>query len=293
MMSRVSPAALRVFEVVGRRLSFTRAAEELFVTQSAVSQQIAQLEARLGKRLLERSGRVMRLTQDGEILLAACERGFAILDAAVQRVAGGDSGNRLRFKVPPTFAMKWLMPRLPRFQALNPKVELHLSTSIQPADFETENVDVSALRAVEPDPHFHSVPVLQERLLLVVSPRLWGRRRARLSSLEGLTVLHTVNRRDDWNSWLQQAGAPRITAGKQLEFGFSLLVYKAAMEGLGVAVAQPEFVQDDLAAGRLIAPFAMVFPTGRQYYLICSPSRARAEPIATFLKWMVAEGRSP
>ena len=83
-----------------------------------------------------------------------------------------------------------------------------------------------------------------------------------------------------------------ISPGNQLEFGFSLLVYQAAVEGLGVAVAQPEFVQDDLAAGRLVAPFPMVFPTGRQYFLICSPSRARAEPIASFLKWTASEGHS-
>jgi LysR family glycine cleavage system transcriptional activator len=213
-----------------------------------------------------------------------------LLDAAVQRVAGGDDAHRLRFKVPPTFAMKWLMPRLPHFQVLHPQVELSLSTSIQPADFDTENIDISMLRAAEPDPSLHSVPVLEERLLLVCSPKLWGRRRARLSALNGMTVLHTVNRRDDWDVWLRQAGAGEVRPGNQLEFGFSLLMYQAAVEGLGVAVAQPELVQDELASGRLTAPFDAVFSTGRRYFLICPESRRRAEAVSRFLEWVAATG---
>jgi LysR family glycine cleavage system transcriptional activator len=289
MAIRVSPTALRVFEAVARHLSFTRAADELFVTQSAVSQQVAQLEARLGKKLLERRGRSLRLTADGEVLSDACRRGFALLDAAVERVAAGDDAHRLRFKVPPTFAMKWLMPRLPRFQVLHPQVEINLSTSIQPADFDTENVDISVLRAAEPDPRFHYVAVLEERMMLVCAPKLWGRRRRSLQALEGMTVLHTANRRDDWENWLRQAGATGIQPGNQLEFEFSLLVYQAAVEGLGVAVAQPELVTDEIAAGRLIAPFAHVFPTGRRYFLISPDSRRHAPATAQFLRWVANE----
>ncbi len=285
---RVSPQSLRVFEAVGRRLSFTRAAEELLVTQSAVSQQVSQLEARLGRRLIERRGRALFLTADGEALQAACQRGFALIDSAVQRIAAGDGADRLRLKVPPTFAMKWLMPRLPRFQVLRPQLELGLSTSVQPADFETENIDISVLRAANPDPALHSVPVLVERMQLVCSPRLWDRRRSRLAALDGLTMLHTVNRRDDWDSWLRQAGGEDIRRGAQLEFDVSLLVYQAAVEGLGVAVVQPELVEDELATGRLIAPFDMIYPTGRTYYLVCPQSRLRVPVVAHFLQWIAS-----
>lgn len=288
MTIRVSTNALRVFDAVARALSFTRAAEELCVTQSAVSQQVAQLEARLGKKLLRRRGRMLQLTSDGDVLADACRRGFALIDAAVDRVSAGDDAHRLRFKVPPTFAMKWLMPRLPRFQVLHPDIEISVSTSIQPAEFETENVDISVLRDTHPDPRFHCVPVLDERLMLVCSPRLWGRRRS-LQALQGMTVLHTVNRRDDWEAWRRQVGAADIEPGNQLEFEFSLLVYQAAVEGLGVAVAQPELVEDELAAGRLIAPFPQVFPTGRRYFLISPDSRRHAKAASRFLRWIANE----
>ena len=114
------------------------------------------------------------------------------------------------FKVPPTFAMKWLMPRLPRFPVQHPQIELHVSTSLQPADFEAESVDISMQRAVEPDAEFHAIPVLEERGLLVCSPNLWKGRPARLSALDGMTLLHSVKRRDDWASWLEQAGTAKV-----------------------------------------------------------------------------------
>lgn len=288
---RLAPQSLRVFEVVGRHLSFTRAGEELSVTQSAVSQQVAQLEARLGRRLFERQGRVLRLTREGETLHAACRRGFALIDSAVQRIAAGDGTDRLRLKVPPTFAMKWLMPRLPGFQVLHPQLELSLATSVQPADFETEHVDISFARAAQPGAGLHAVPVLVERMQLVCSPRLWGRRRARLASLDGMTMLHTVNRRDDWDAWLRQAGGEAIRRGPQLEFDVSLLVYQAAVEGLGVAVVQPELVEDEIAAGRLIAPFEAIYPTGRTYFLVCPEARRRVPAVARFLDWIAGVGR--
>jgi len=291
--TRVSPVALRTFEAVGRHLSFTRAAEELSVTQSAVSQHVSQLEARLGRTLVARRGRAVGLTPDGETLHAACRRGFALIDSALERIGADGGAHRLRIKVPPTFAMKWLMPRLPRFQVLHPQLELGLSTSVQPADFEAENVDVSVVRAAERVRGLHAVPVLVERMLLVCSPRLWGRRRARLASLDGMTMLHTVNRRDDWDAWLRQAGGQHVRRGAQLEFDVSLLVHQAAVEGLGVAVVQPELVEDELASGRLIAPFDVIYPTGRTFYIVCPESRRDVPAVARFLDWVARAADDP
>src|SRR5215471_18911145 len=115
VLHQIPLASLRAFHQVAEQLSFTRAAQALHVTQSAVSQQVAQLEQRLGKRLVERNARSVRLTEHGEALAAACQRSFAVLESALQRIAGNADANALNFKVPPTFAMKWLMPRLPRF----------------------------------------------------------------------------------------------------------------------------------------------------------------------------------
>jgi LysR family glycine cleavage system transcriptional activator len=125
--------------------------------------------------------------------------------------------------------------------------------------------------------------------MLVCAPKLWGHRRATLSALNGMTVLHTINRRADWDEWLGQSGAQNVRPGNQMEFGFSLLMYEAAIEGLGVAIAQPEMVEDQLAAGRLIAPFPQVFFTGRRYFLISPDSRRHARATALFLRWVVGE----
>ena len=278
--------ALRAYHLVAEHLSFTRAAEALHVTQSAVSQQVAQLEERVGKRLVERSGRVLRLTPHGEILAAACQKSFSTLERTLHQVSRGADGHVLQFKLPPTFAMKWLMPRLPGFQVLHPQLELHVSTSVQPVDFESEDVDIGLQRAAAPDPGLHGISVLDERGILVCSPRLWGKRKKGLAALESMTLLRSANRRDDWPLWLKLMGTPDLKPVNQIEFSFSLLMYQAAIEGLGAAIAQPEFVEDDLASGRLVAPFEQVISTGRKYFLVC-PARSRHEPaVARFLSWV-------
>jgi DNA-binding transcriptional LysR family regulator len=289
LFRQISLGSLRAFQQVAEQLSFTRAAQSLHVTQSAVSQQVAQLEQRLGKRLVARSARSVRLTEHGEALAAACQRSFTVLESALQRIAGNTDTNALNFKVPPTFAMKWLMPRLPRFQVRHPQIELRVNTSLEPADFEAENVDVSMQRAVEPDAGSHAIAVLEERGLLVCSPKLWAGRSSRLSELDGMTLLESVNRRGDWSSWLEQAGAAKVRPANRLEFGFSLLVYQAAIEGLGVAIAQPEFVQHELASGQLISPFRKVLATGKRYFLVCPPSRRHSPAVARFLSWVQSE----
>lgn len=291
-MSILPLTALRAFEKVAEHLSFTRAAEALHVTQSAVSQQVAQLEERVGKRLVERSGRALRLTPHGELLAAACQRSFSALERALQRVSRGGDGRALQFKLPPTFAMKWLMPRLPGFQVLHPQLELHLSTSVQPVDFESEDVDIGMLRAAEPDPGLHAMSVMDECGILVCSPRLWGQREARPAELASMTLLHSANRPDDWPLWLRLMGVPDLKPANQIEFSFSLLMYQAAIEGLGVAIAQPEFVEEELASGRLIAPFEQVVATGRKHFLVC-PARLRHDPaIAGFFSWVQSDAKA-
>jgi len=284
-MSFLPLTALRAFEKVAEHLNFTRAGEALHVTQSAVSQQVSQLEERVGKRLVERSGRTLRLTPHGEMLAAACQRSFSALERALQQISRGDS-QALRFKVPPTFAMKWLMPRLPGFQVLHPQIELHISTSVHPVDFESEDVDIGMQRAAKADTGLHAFPVMEETGILVCSPRLWGKRKLRLTELESMTLLQSANRPDDWPLWLGLMGAPQLRLSNQIEFGFSLLMYQAAIEGLGICIAQPEFVEDDLAAGRLIAPFPEIVATGRKHFLVC-PAQQRHNPaIARFFSWV-------
>lgn len=288
-MSILPLTALRAFEKVAEHQSFTRAAEVLHVTQSAVSQQVAQLEERVGKRLVERSGRALRLTPHGELLAAACQRSFGALERTLQRVSRGGDGQTLRFKLPPTFAMKWLMPRLPGFQILHPQLELQISTSVHAVDFESEDVDVGMQRAAEPELGVHAIPVMDERGILVCSPRLWGKRKARVTELESVTLLHSANRPDDWPRWLKLMGSPQLASANQIGFSFSLLMYQAAIEGMGIAIAQPEFVESELASGRLIAPFRQIVSTDRKHFLVC-PARLRHDPaVASFFSWVQSD----
>jgi LysR family transcriptional regulator, glycine cleavage system transcriptional activator len=271
-MPNLPLTALRAFEKVAEHLSFTRAAEHLHVSQSAVSQQIALLEERVGNRLLERSGRTLRLTAQGEILAKAASKSFRALERALQQVSR--EGRALDLKLPPTFAMKWLMPRLPSFQVMHPRLELHINTSVHPVDFESENINIGMQRAAQADSGLHAIAVMDETAMLVCSPGLWKGRPAQLKKTQ------------DWPLWLAQMEQPDFQAANQIEFSFSLLMYQAAIEGLGVCLAQPEFIEDDLASGRLIAPFTTVINTGKKHFIVC-PEQHRHDPaVASFLAWV-------
>lgn len=285
LMNHLPLTSLRAFEKVAEHLSFTRAAETLHVSQSAVSQQIAQLEERTGKRLVERSGRGLKLTPHGEILATACQHSFGALERALKRVSRG--GRRtLHVRLPPTIAMKWLVPKLMGFQLQHPDLELQISTSVQPVDFEIEDVDIGMQRAVQPDPGLQASVIMEEKGILVCSPALWAGRKKRLSELTSMTLLRSVNRLDDWSMWLKGMNAPEFTPASHIDFSFSLLMYQSALEGVGPCIAQPEFVADDLAAGRLIAPFPQEILTGRKQFLVC-PERLRHDPaVASFFSWV-------
>jgi LysR family transcriptional regulator, glycine cleavage system transcriptional activator len=284
-MSQLPLTALRAFEKVAEHLSFTRAAQALYVSQSAVSQQIAQLEERTGKRLVERSGRGLKLTPQGEVLATACQHSFGALERALKRVSRG-GGRSLHVRLPPTIAMKWLVPKLMGFQLQNPDLELQISTSVQPVDFDIEDVDIGMQRAAQADPGLHAIPIMDERGILVCSPTLWAGRTGNLSELSSMTLLRSVNRQDDWALWSKGMNAPELAPAKHIDFSFSLLMYQAALEGLGMCIAQPELVEDDLVAGRLIAPFPQVISTGRKQFLVC-PARLRHDPaVSSFFAWV-------
>lgn len=287
-MNQLPLTALRAFEKVAEHLSFTRAAESLYVSQSAVSQQIAQLEERTGKRLVERSGRGLKLTPHGEILATACQHSFGALERALKRVSRG-GGRSLHVRLPPTIAMKWLVPKLMGFQLQHPDLELQISTSVQPVDFDIEDVDIGMQRAEQADPRLHASAMMDERGILVCAPGLWAGRKAHLSALASIPLLRSANRLDDWSLWITGMNAPKLTPAKHIDFSFSLLMYQAALEGLGMCIAQPEFVEADLAEGRLVAPFPQVISTGRKQFLVC-PARLRHDPaVASFFSWVQSQ----
>ena len=284
---------LRAFEAAGRYLSFTRAAEELHVTQAAVSHQIKALETQLGVRLFRRAPRGLLLTDAGQAYLAEVREAFRRLAQATDHLLARDVAGVLTVSVLPSFAARWLVPRLPRFSARHPEIDLRIATDDRTVDFNRENVDV-ALRYGRGDylglqaDHF-----LSEEVFPVCSPALLRKKHPlrEPADLKYHTLLH-----DDlpttWAMWLKVAGAAEVDPTRGPRFTDSSMVIQAAVGGQGVALGRSALAADDLAAGRLVRPFPLSLPADSAYYIVYPPHTANRPKIAAFRAWLLAESAS-
>ena len=283
--------ALRAFEASGRYLSFTGAAEELLVTQSAVSRHVGALEDWLGVKLFFRRQRGIELTARGEAYFRTLSSALDEIDHATRRVRDNADETLLRLKLPPTFAIRWLVPRLYRFKALHPEIEVQITSSHNPGDFEREDVDVFVHSEFGPPSGEGYRRLLGEVLLPVCSPRLLehGPPLLEPSDLSHHVLLSSTNRPRDWPLWLAGAGAPGLEAKKAMTFDNAALAYQAAIDALGVVIAQQALIQDELDCGRLVAPLRQKVQTQGAYYLAFHPHRPKAPRVAAFEAWLMAE----
>ena len=283
--------AVRAFEAAGRYLSFTGAARELLVTQSAVSRNVSILEDLLGAKLFFRRQRGIELTARGEAYFRTLSTALDQIDNATRRVRDDADETLLRLKLPPTFAIRWLVPRLHAFKALHPQIEVQVTTSHNPGDFEREDVDVFVHSEFGAPPGDGYRRLFGEVLTPVCSPRLLAGA-APLEQAEDLarhTLLSSSNRPRDWPLWLAAAGLPTLESASAITFDNAALAYQAAIDALGVVIAQRALIEDDLKAGRLIAPLALHVATQGAYYLAFHPHRPKAPRVAAFEAWLVAE----
>ncbi|MGF1640350.1 MAG: transcriptional regulator GcvA [Rhodospirillales bacterium] len=293
MSRRLPPLnGLRAFEAAARHLSFTRAAEELAVTQAAISHQVKALEDRLGLTLFRRFNRALLLTDEGQTLFPAVRDALDGLAAAVERLGGRDGAGPLTVSTLPSFAAKWLVPRMSRFQDAHPEIELRLAAAERIVDFARDDVDV-AIRFGRGDwPGVVAERVVDEVVTPVCSPALADRLRTP-SDLAGVTLLHeTKLPRDptpDWAGWLAAAGVDGIDAGRGPRFSHTHMILQTAMDGRGVALAGLVLVDDDIAAGRLVAPFALRLASPFSYWLVCPAATARRPKVRAFWQWVKAE----
>ena len=280
--------ALRAFEATARLGSFSLAADELCVTQGAVSRQVGKLEDHLGVTLLSRGARRTTLTFEGARFYASVHEAFErILDASEMFSRKGDP-LVLKVKVPPTFGIRWFVPRLVQFHGLHPDIDVQIRTSHQPVDFAQEDVDVAIHWGMGEWDGVSTDHILNEELTPVCSPTLLtDRPLARPADLAHHVLLRSMNRTNDWRIWLEAAGATEVDWSRALKFENSGLTYQAAIDGLGVVVAQRAFIADDLAAGRLITPFPLSVPGERGYYLVYPPDRLRLTRVAEFRRWLL------
>ena len=281
---------LRAFEAAARHLSFTRAAAELHVTQAAVSHQIKALELHLGLALFRRLNRSLKLTEEGETLFPSVSQAFEILADATQRLYGQLSTGVLTVSVLHSFAAGWLVPRLVRFRALHPEIDVHLATSEHLVDFTRESVDVAIRYGIGRWPPLNAERLWTEELFPVCSPALLetGPALRRPQDLRHFTLLHD-DMREDWRMWLMAADVTHIDPTRGPAFRNSNLVIQAAVAGEGVALGRSVLVADPLADGRLIKPFDISLPAHHAYYVVCPETSLSRPKVKAFRDWLLSE----
>jgi LysR family transcriptional regulator, glycine cleavage system transcriptional activator len=281
---------LRAFEAAARHLSFTKAAAELNVTQTAVSHQIRRLEAQLGLQLFTRRNRALALTAAALDYLPPVRAAFDDLRGATERLLRPQREGVLTVSVLPTLAAKWLVPRLAAFQEAHPGIEVRISTATRVVDFRREEIDVAIRYGGGRWPGLRAVWLMGEDIFPVCSPALLaGERPLREpADLAGQTLLHVNLYADEWLHWLTAAGLPPSLAQRGLTFDLNLMALQAALDGLGIALGRSAFVDADLAAGRLVAPFDVVVPAKAAFYVVAPEATADSPKIALFRDWLVA-----
>ncbi len=274
--------ALRAFEASARHLSFTKAAIELCVTQAAVSHQVKGLEARLGATLFRRLPRGIALTDEGQALLPSVRDSFDRLGDVLDRFEGGRVLEVLRVGVVGTFAVGWLLPRLPDFHAAHPFVDLRLFTNNNRADLAGEGLDC-AIRFGDGAWHgTQAEPLFAAPMSPLCAPEV-AVRLTEPAALVRETLLRSY-RAADWPDWFAAAGLPPPPVRGPV-FDSSWVMVEAALQGFGVALAPPMMFARDLAQGRLVQPFETQVGAGR-YWLTWLKSRAPSPALRAFQAWL-------
>jgi LysR family transcriptional regulator, glycine cleavage system transcriptional activator len=293
-MKRVLPPlnALRAFEAAGRLGSFKEAAAELHVTHGAVSQHVRLLEEWLGASLFERHNRRVALTPAAQAYLETIGPLFEQLSQATARFGVPEAVSRtLSVNAPATFTLRWLVPRLAKFRAEHPEVDVKVETSNEPVESLKENVDVIIRGGPDTFYGYSMLPFLSEERLPVCSPTLLQRVPLRLpGDLRHHTLLHTSSLPRLWPDWLASAQVPALTPAATLTFDHFYLTLQAAIDGIGIAMGPTALVSDDLAAGRLVAPFAGPRLRSRGYCTYVPDGKAGDKRIVLFRSWLEREG---
>ena len=283
--------ALRAFEAASRNASFTQAAAELCITQGAVSRHVSALEAWLGVKLFVRDRRGIGLTPKGMMYARIVRGSLDQLEYATRQLQQEPDEKTLRLKVPPTFAIRWLVPRLAQFHALNRNLDVQITTSHQPANFSGEDVDACIHSDNHPPPEARWRCLFRERIQPVCSPRLL-KREPRLETPADLVrhvLVSSLHRPHDWPTWFAAAGVSNVDGNNGIRLENSALAYQAAIDGVGVVIAQHVFVDEEFRSGRLVAPFALQVPTDGAYYFGYPAERPKPERVAAFEAWIVRE----
>ena len=280
--------ALRAFDAAARMRSLTRAAESLHLTHGAISHQIKALEADFGVRLVERAGRGIRLTDEGERFASRVRTLLSELADAVREVTERSNPRRWRVSVMPSFAARWLLPRIGRFLVAHPDIDLDVWASVALADFRRDDIDVAIRYGSGNYSGAVTEYLMDDVYFPVCSPRLaGGQLPARPADLARHTLLRSE--REFWQPWFAAAGLdwPEPTRGPM--FNDASHVLQAAVEGQGIALARSSLIGNDLNNGLLVRLFQITLPSPHKYFLVYPPRLANSPKLAVFRQWVLDE----
>lgn len=289
--------ALRAFECAARHLSVSLAADDLGVTPGAVSQHIRALEEWFGLSLFERVPRGLALTEAGHRLYPRVAEGFGLIADAVDAVSTTRDRNILTVGVAPAMASKWLVPRLTKFNALHPEMDLRLAANYKLVDFRRDGFDAAIRFGFGRYGNNFVRKLFDDGVVPLCSPKLLEGHDdiAVPGDLRRFTLIHDTSvqifdpEAPTWDTWFEAAGAAPADTSGGLSFDHAELAFTAALAGSGVLLGRRVLAQADLDAGRLVMPFDLVLPFGLAYYFVCPREFERERKIQIFLKWLEDE----
>ena len=291
MARRLPPLnSLRAFEAAARHMSFTRAADELNVTQAAISHQVKALEDWLGFSLFRRVNRTILLTVEGQTYLPTLRDAFDQIDAATRRLSKDDGPRVLTVSTMDSFAATWLVPRMKRFRAAHPEITVRVHTADQIVDYNREGIDCGIRYGRGDWDGMHVERLMSENMSPVCSPELLasGPPLRQLDDLRHHTLLHD-DMELNWSAWLRTHGITDIDTRAGPFFSHSNLTIQAAINGDGVALGRSALVAADIAAGRLVRPFPLALRSRNAHYFVCLEATAERPKIKAFRDWLFAE----
>jgi len=287
--------SLRIFEVAARRLSFTEAANELFVTQSAVSQRVQSLESELGAALFDRTPRGLRLTRTGEHLADGVRRGIAFFALAVAGVHAHGPAGALDVTVLPSFASLWLLPRLPDFSRCNPEIEIRLHADGAVVDLRASDMDAAIRFGDGRYPGLVTTRLMGDFVVPACSPTLLAQLGPprNVADLARLPLLHDAPTETDgsgsgWSAWLAYVGHDQVRLVAGMRLSQANLAIEAAVRGLGVALVRWTLAEEEFANGRLVRAWPHAAPTAYSYYFVCRSDALANVRICAFRDWLAA-----
>lgn len=287
--------ALRVFQAAAATGSFSRAAQQLHVTQGAVSHRIRALEEQLGIPLFDRSSRRVVLTAQGQLLARAVDEGLARIQRGLDEVQALQASGQLMVSCSPSFAIRWLVPHLPELRAEHPDLDVRISADDRLVQPGFDGIDVCVRYGPGGTADAEALRLSVERVTPVCSPRLLqgGSPLRQPADLARHVLLHDEVLRGHpgrvgWARWLEAAGAPEVSADRGPRFSHAHLAIEAAIAGQGVALARGILVARDLAEGRLVAPFPLAVESGLAYWVLTPRGAAPRPAVAAFRDWIVA-----